>query len=177
MSITHLSLVNQKFTFAHANLADMEMLDTKLSGNQKTRQQALGDAVVFHLTTALSFYVRELADQYRVQNATTLNTIDELYITLGNLGINSSEVNELMALKKEPGAWLYLLLSYERTIFKSPERIKEKKAFVPSNVIEVIDVTEVNLQQALVLRRELLTQWLVDFKDLVMRHRSTYAEY
>ena len=177
MPITHLSLVNQKFAFAHANLVDMELSNVKLSGAQKVRQQALADAVVFHLTTALCFYVRELADQYRVKNATILISIEELYMALDDLGINSSEVNELIALKEEPDTWLHLLLLHEQMIFKSPEKAKEKKAFVTVDTIEFVDVTEINEQPSLNITRELLTEWLAGFRDLVTRQRSTYAEY
>lgn len=176
MSISNLSLVNQKLAFANAILINMELSAAQLTGAQKIHQQALKDAVIFHLFTALCFYVRELADQYRVK-AAVFNTVDELYVALGDVGLNSSETNELMTLKEMPGSWLHSLLFCEQMIFKSPVKAKEKKAFILESTIELVDAIEIDQQESLELTRELLMDWLNSFRDMLSRHRNTYAEY
>jgi hypothetical protein len=178
MSISNLSLVNQKLTYASAVLADMASCSVTLAGGaQKLRQQALAEAAVYHLTTALHFYLREIADQYRVKYTSAINSIDDLVNALNALGVSPSEVNELTALKEASDSWLGLLLGQKNAIFKSPEKQKEKKAFITESTAELLSVVEINEPEPLVMNRQLLSDWLESFRELIGRHRSTYAEY
>jgi len=177
MSISHLSLVNQKLAFASALLTNLNPVTTALTTTQKLQQKALTDAVVFHLITALHFYTRELAELQRVKNLSAINSVRDLVIALEQMEGASSEVSELLALTQTDNAWLSQLTGYYRQLFQSPEKPKERKSFGQENLIEFVELTEAEGQTPLQLTPELLVSWLDSFRALVARQRETNAEY
>ena len=177
MSISNLSLVNQKLAYATILLADMESEGS--IGAYKLRQSALAEATVHHLSIAFHFYLREIADQYRVKSTSAIDSITDLANMLDSKGFNPSEVTELTRLKEEAGSWLNLLLAQKRLLFQSPERQKEKKAF-PANkeaMLELVNAIEISEPEPLLLSHQLLSEWLACFREMLERHRDTYAEY
>jgi hypothetical protein len=178
MSISHLSLVNQKLAFAGATIGLLNNSpDEKKRGLCKLEAQALVDAVVFHLMMALHFYLRELAEQHQITAPTAIHSVRDLIIALQQANKVSSESSELLALTQLSGSWLNQLTQYYDHIFKSPEKPKEKKAFGKENLIALIELTETQGQVLPNLTLELLASWLESFRALVIRQRETSAEY
>ncbi|PUA29836.1 MAG: hypothetical protein B0W54_04580 [Cellvibrio sp. 79] len=175
---SHLSLVNQKVSFASATLSLLENATEIGGGNSSLVQKALCESVLLHLYTAFHFYLRELADNNGIKNPAAIDSLPALVAGLNQLGKSPSEVVELQDLVAYQRGWLNsFLMQYER-IFKSPAKKVEKKSFGTENFIELIDLTE---QQEELLDMALnissLQHWLNEFKSLVLRQRETGAEY
>jgi hypothetical protein len=170
MSISHLSLVNQKL--AHAG-AIISLLNESQS-RQKLERQALFDAAVFHLQLGLHFYLRELADYHRIKNLSKIDSVQGLLLAMHEADRVSSEASELASLSEVGDSWLSQLSGAYAQLFKSPEKAKEKKAFGHEGLIELREVDE---NAPIVFSPEHLDSWLNSFKALVIRQRNTCAEY
>lgn len=174
MSITHLSLVNQKLAYAGAVINILNKLPIDSRVGQKLERQALGDAVVFHLIAALSFYLREIAEHHRLQHFSAITSVQELSVALIQDGSVSFGASELLNLYQTNDSWLNQMLAYHARLSKSPEKTKEKKAFVQDNLIQLLEIDD---DSSLQLTPELLISWLNNFRALIGRQRETSAEY
>jgi hypothetical protein len=173
MSISQLSLVNQKLAYASVIIKLLNDPHT----SQKLEQQALADAAAFHLAMGLHFYLRELAEHNRIKNLSAINSVQDLVTALQQSDSVSSESSELLSLAQTGDTWLNHLTSYYAQLSKSPEKPKEQKAFGQENLIELVELTEIDEQPLLKLTPELLVSWLDSFRALVVRQRDTSAEY
>jgi hypothetical protein len=177
MSINHLQLVNQKLAFASSIIASLTASSDNTATISKLQQQSLKDAAVFHLATALHFYVRELAEQHRITGLQVIFSIADLVSTLQKLDKYSSEASELLEIEQTNNSWLNQLTRYHTQLFRSPEKVKEKKAFGQGNAINVIELTEAEEIASLDLTVNLLEIWQNEFRALIARQRETTAEY
>lgn len=177
MSISHLSLVNQKLAYASAVVALLNTPNCDAKIGSRLQQQALVDAVVFHIATALHFYLRELADHHHLKNLSAIYSVQDLAAILQQADRASSESSELLSLVQTRGTWLNQLTLYYHQLSRSPEKPEEKKAFGHENLIELVELTDTEDLPALHLTPELLTNWLDSFRALVIRQRETSAEY
>ncbi|MEN0037497.1 MAG: DUF6586 family protein [Cellvibrio sp.] len=174
MSINHLQLVNQKLAFASSIIASL-VADT--STDSSLLQKALKDSVVFHLATALHFYVRELAEHQRIVNMQSINSVSDLASTLKELDKYSSEVSELVELEQLSSSWLNQLTRYYEQLLSSPAKEKEKKAFGQENIINVVELADADEIAMLNLTTDVLSAWASSFRSLIARQRETSAEY
>lgn len=177
MPISHLSLVNQKLAYADSIINLLNATSAEPTAAQRLQFQALGDAAVFHLVTALHFYLRELAEHHRIKNPSAINTVQDLVTGLHQLDKASSESSELFELAETTDTWLNQLMHYHGQVSQSPKKPKEKKAFGQENQVELIELTEADSQAELQLTPDILASWLDCFRALVMRQRETSAEY
>lgn len=177
MSISHLSLVNQKLAYASSLVTLVNTFISDTQTGSKLQQQALADAAVFHLSLALKFYLRELAEQHHIKNISAINSAQDLAEVLQQADRVSSESSELSWLLQTSGTWLNQLAHYYDQLSKSPEKTKEKKAFGNENLIKLVELTELEGLPVLQLTPELLTAWLGSFRAMVIRQRETSAEY
>lgn len=177
MSISHLSLVNQKLAYANSVISLLNSSSSAPETGYKLQQQALGDAAVFHMAMALHFYLRELAEHHHIKNLSAINSVQDLVAVIQQTDRASSESSELLSLVQTNGTWLNQLTLYHNQLSKSPEKPKEKKAFGHENLIKVVELTEVEESSALQITPELLAAWLDSFRALVIRQRETSAEY
>lgn len=171
---THLSLVNQKLGFATAILAQIN--STPNIGKHKLLHQALCESTLLHLYSAYLFYLRELAENNKVDNAGSVSSLKVLASLLDQMEKHPSEVAELVSLTEQPSTWLSELLMHYMAVFQSPLKPKEKKAFDPDNFIVIVDLSrrEPDLKE---LDPDLLGYWVNEFKILIVRQRETGAEY
>jgi hypothetical protein len=171
---THLSLVNQKLGFATAILAQTN--GTPNIKKHKLLHQALCESILLHLYSAYLFYLRELAENNKVDNAESVSSLKVLTTLLGQMERHPSEVAELVNLTEQPNTWLSEFLRHYMGILQSPLKPKEKKAFDSDNFISVVDISqcEPDLKE---LDPDLLDYWINEFKVLIVRQRETGAEY
>jgi len=177
MTISHLSLVNQKLAYAKVIIRSLEDQIAEFNTAQKLNRQALSDAVVFHLVVALHFYLRELAERQSIKDLTAINSTQDLVRALEQADRVSSESIELHTLSQTPDSWLYQLLDYHDQLMKSPQKPKEKKSFGQENLIVLVELTEAGNRAPLELTANLLSSWHNSFRDLIIRQRETSAEF
>lgn len=174
MSISHLSLVNQKLAYASSLIT---LMTTSNYTGSKLQQQALADAAVFHLSMAMKFYMRELAEHHHIKDVSAINSAQDLVEVLQREDRLSAESSELLSLAQTNGTWLNQLTHYYDQLSKSPEKPKEKKAFGNENLIQLVELSESDDWVSLQITPELLTAWLDNFRILIIRQRETSAEY
>lgn len=174
MSISHLSLVNQKLAYASSTIRAVNELQHEPENQQAFQQKAFLDAATFHLMMGLHFYLRELAERYHVRNFAAITSIYDLDTALRQIDRVSSESSELLALVQQESSWLNQLVDHYGSLTKSPAKPKEKKAFGTENLIEI---TEIDALPLLQLTPDLLTSWLESFRELISRQRETSTEY
>jgi hypothetical protein len=174
MSINHLALVNQKLAYANFMITQLKVIEPSAN---KLHFAALADAAVFHLSMAAHFYVREIAERYYIKELARINSVEQLIGAMERADRVSSESVELLSLAQDADSWLGQLTGYYRVLSESPERPKEKKAFVQENLIELVELTESEGKLPVQPTYAMLNAWLGEFKALVIRHRNTSAEY
>ena len=177
MTISHLSLVNQKLAFAKATIGLFNKSLDEQKNARKLETQALAEAAVFHMMMALHFYLRELAEHHQIKNPSAICSVKDLCAALQQIDKTSSESAELFALSQLKDSWLSQLTEYYGQLSKSPEKPKEKKSFGQESLIALVEVDEVHGRPLLDLTSALLASWLENFCTLVIRHRETCAEY
>lgn len=173
MAITHMSLVNQKFAYAKATLG----LLTTTGDMGRLPQQALIDACVFHLVSAYRFYLRELAENYRVKNLASIDNIQQLINALAAIDKTPSEATELVTLEAAAGSWLAQLLVYFDSLQQSPAVVKEPKAFASDLLIPVVNISDTPSAPSAAPTAEGLREAMDNFRQLIQRQRETSAEY
>lgn len=169
--VTDFSRVNQrllqaKFLLQQARLQSQELLSP-------IQIEALINSVVWHLQSALQFYVRELAGYSKLNNAYQLNSLAELSIELQKQNKSSQAVDELIDLHSARGDWLYRLYKATQILTESDIPKPEEKAFaIDDNKIPLANLDEeddLHLDDLEIIIRE-MTQ-------LVQRQRLVLAEF
>lgn len=169
--ISHLSLVNQKLSFAKALLSTID----SPTSNHKVLNKAQCEAVLLHLYSAYHFYLRELAESNGIKNPGAINSLATLVQLLSAQGKQPFEVSELEELSSNKETWLNKLLTCHSNIYQSPSQVSAHKSTYADNLITLVDVTPEpeNIQ----LDQSSLESWIKEFYSLVIRQRSTGAEY
>lgn len=178
MSISNFSLVNQKLAFAKS-LLDLVNQSPMQAGTSAHRlqQEALLSSVLLQLVVAFHFYLREVADRVHLKNSGAIESLQDLKLACEQYDRSALEVDELLNLSQAPGGWLAEITRYKILLFSSPQKQKEKKSFGTENQIAFIDLTGIEEERAVALTAAMLEQWLAEFRQLVLRHRDTGAEF
>jgi hypothetical protein len=178
MSISNFSLVNQKLAFAKSLCAlAREISSVSMISAQQLRQDALLSSCALQLSLAFHFYLREIADRVYVKNSGVINSLYELELSLAQNDKSPSDVVELRDLAQQSGSWLEQLLRCSSISLQSPRKEKEKKSFQSDNLILAVEITVIDEHQPLLLTVDIIESWLKDFRELVLRHRDTSAEF
>lgn len=169
--VTDFSRVNQRllqarFLLQQARLQTQELLSP-------IQIEALINSVIWHLQSALQFYVRELAGYSKLKNAHQLHSLVELSNELHKQHKSSQAVDEIIDLKSARGEWLYRLQKAIQIRAESETPKPEEKAFaVDENKIPLANLDEdddLHLDDLEIIIRE-LTQ-------LIQRQRLVLAEF
>lgn len=169
--VTNFSRVNQrllqaKFLLQQARLQSQELLSP-------IQIEALLNSVIWHLQSALQFYIRELAGYSKLNNAYQLNSLNELSAELQKQNKSSQAVDEIIDLQSSRGKWLYRLQKAVQILTESEIPKPEEKAFVvddnKSPLANLDEEGDLHLDDLEIIIRE-LTQ-------LIQRQRLVLAEF
>ncbi len=167
MSVSDLSLVNQRLSYARILLDDLKNKDS-LGNSLKSR--ALLDASIFHLNCAYSHYLREIRAQYLLPVIQGAVSIEAIRKELKGRGIVSGELDELAQLEASASNWLkYLQAAFNQCW----EQVAVDST--PSNNM----ITVVNLDAAKTVTPTLegVLLWSGALIELISRQRESSVEY
>lgn len=163
MANLSLTRVNQKLGQAKALLQQPEGASLP-----EVHQQSLIEAVSFHLVCAYQHYLRELAENYGLKNASGITTAAELAKILEAAGKHPAEAEELCQLRDEQG-WLADLHNFYESLWRTPKLA----VLQPEGLINLVDIEA----HPPVASLKLASYWHGNFVALVRRQRETSAEF
>lgn len=162
---------NQKIFFAGLLLDDYARLEQERSGAFLARQQALQEAIIFHLHGALLGLCHEISGYYRlaagdVTHASMLINAQALAREPG------PELAELVELASDSHSWLARLLKAYSALFEPPQQVKASKV-APSVVL----IESVSLEPEVpAVDEALLRESREQLKQLALRFRESMTE-
>ena len=132
--------------------------------------RGLHEAALFHLESALTAYLYELAERERI--LLTQATLSELSKAFQQQGIYSNELAEMELLYQDSNSWISKLHSAIRAIHKPLLPVHEAPS---QSEISIKDVTkELSLDEQL---RAELPGWFELLRAMIQRHRSNAQEW
>lgn len=163
MANLSLTRVNQKLSQAKALLGQPDN-----QPQSEVQRQSLIEAISFHLVCAYRHYLRELAENYGLKNATAITTAAELAKALDMAGKHPAEAEELCQLRSSRG-WLADLHNFYDSLWRTPKPPSVQQ----DDLINLVDIDSV----APAVNLENLKAWHSAFVSLVKRQRETSAEF
>lgn len=174
MSNIYISRTNQKLSFAKLHLDHLKKAEQGSGWSKHASIESFEESILFHLVSAYSSYVREIAAVYYLQPE-KITTRDELQQQLEDKGMEASEAKELGILAATD-SWLSQLLAAYRACWQAQERDQASSSEHAS--LSEIQVVQVNPDHS--SDKEVISQlegWLDNLRELVERQRESLKEW
>lgn len=172
------AVVNQKLAFARVELTAAAAQNEDMI-NAKLARHAHLDSAVAQLCTALTYFVAELGEQYGLPLDPSMKGLSEMLAEFSNSGKQSSEIAELLALRKREGSWLWGLLSAAANplflALRFSSRYREESQ--SGQLIQLVDVTPSPADPLSDKNpMELLDHWARATQAIIDRQRASLHE-
>lgn len=174
MSNVYISRTNQKLLFAKLHLDSLKQAEQGRGWSKHAQIESFEESVLFHLVSAYSAYLREIAEVYYLQPE-TISTRDELQQQLEDKGMEAPEAKELGQLAGSD-SWLAQLLAAYRACWAAQGR--EQAAASEHASLSEIQVVQVNPDHS--SDKEVIEQlegWMNSMRELIDRHREASQEW
>ncbi len=174
MSNIYIARTNQKLLFAKLHLDHLKLAEQSSGWSKHAQIDSFEESVLFHLVSAYSAYLREIAEVYRLQPE-KISTRDELQQQLEEQGMEAPEAKEL-GLLAGSDSWLAQLLSAYRACWQAQERDQALNSSHAS--LSEIQVVQVNPDHA--SDKEVIGQlegWIEQMRELIERQRECLKEW
>ncbi|MEH6822888.1 MAG: DUF6586 family protein [Motiliproteus sp.] len=174
MSNIYISRTNQKLLFAKLHLDCLKQAEQSSGWSKHAQIESFGESVLFHLVSAYSAYLREIAQVYFLEPE-KISTRDELLEQMEVKGLEAPEAKELSLLAGSD-SWLSQLLAAYRACWVAQDR--EQAAHSGHASLSEIHVVQVNPDHASDLA--VITQlegWVNSMRELVDRQREGMKEW
>lgn len=174
MSNIYISRTNQKLLFAKLHLDCLKQAEQASGWSKHAQIESFEESVLFHMVSAYSAYLREIAEVYRLEPE-KISTRDELLTQMEVKGLEAPEANELSQLAGSD-SWLSQLLAAYRACWMAQERDQATHSGHAS--LSEIQVVQINPDHAADL--DVIAQlenWLNSMRELVDRQREGLKEW
>ncbi len=174
MSNTYISRTNQKLLFAKLHLDHLKQAEQGSGWSKHAQIESFEESILFHLVSAYSAYLREIAGVYYLQPE-KISTRDELQQQLDDKGMEAPEAKELGQLAGAD-SWLSQLLAAYRACWAAQER--EQAAKTEHASLSEIQVVQVNPDHS--SDKEVIEQlegWVNSLRELIERQREGLKEW
>tara|TARA_R110002167_G_scaffold6193_3_gene28176 strand:- start:5363 stop:5887 length:525 start_codon:yes stop_codon:yes gene_type:complete len=174
MSNIYISRTNQKLLFAKLHLDSLKKAEQGSGWSKHAQIESYAESVLFHLVSAYSAYLREIAAVYYLEPE-KISTRDELLEQMEAKGLEAPEAKELSLLAGSD-SWLSQLLGAYRACWTAQER--EEATHSEHASLSEIQVVQVNPDHA--SDREVIAQletWVNSMRELVDRQREGLKEW
>lgn len=174
MSNIYISRTNQKLLFAKLHLDYLKKAEQGSGWSKHAQIESFEEAVLFHLVSAYSSFLREIAEVYHL-DPEKISTRDELLAQMELQGMESPEVKELSLLAGSD-SWLSQLLAAYRACWKA--QAKEHASHSGHASLSEIQVVQVNPDHS--SDTEVIAQlegWMNNMRELVDRQREGLKEW
>lgn len=178
MEYSHLVRVNQAINAASLLIKEAAQISS-------VRNKVFLQSAVLQLDLALTLYARELAENYRLPNPSSINSIEQLAKRFLAAQSASSEVDEFLQMGRDKGSWYSFLLNTIKSLKDSKDPAPIAKAFSHSesiaqdeNHIPLFDYDkEPEPEPDAEIDSFLFEKAVLGFKELIFRQRETSFEY
>lgn len=174
MSNIYIARTNQKLLFAKVHLDQLKQAAQSSGWNKHAQIESYEESILFHLVSAYSAYLREIAEVYRL-DPLKISTRDELLEQLEENGMEAPEAKELTELAGRD-SWLSQTLKAYRACWVAQDREQATHSDHASlSEIQVVQVNPDHSQDGEVI--EQLEGWLNSLRELVDRQRESLKEW
>lgn len=174
MSNIYISRTNQKLTFARLHLDYLKRAEQASGWSKHAQIESFEESVLFHMVSAYSAYLRELAQVYYLEPE-KISTRDELLAQMETKGLEAPEANELSLLAGSD-SWLSQLLAAYRACWMAQERDQATHSGHASlSEIQVVQVNPDHVSDRDVIAE--LDSWLNSMRELIDRQREGLKEW
>ena len=174
MSNIYISRTNQKLMFAKLHLDQLKLAEQGSGWSKHAQIESYEESILFHLVSAYSAYLREIAEVYRLEPE-KISTRDELLEQLEAKGVEAPEAKELTLLAGGD-SWLSQLLAAYRACWVAQNREQAAASDHASlSEIQVVQVNPDHSSDAQVI--EQLEGWINSMRELVDRQREGLKEW
>lgn len=169
-SYSYLAAVNQKLLFAKRLI---KLTETGTEVRDKHFSKALAQSVVLQLYHAWAWHLQDVASNYKVQDPSAVNSIEQLVQLLKADGKAPAEATELHNLALSKDSWLYHLLAAYQQLFLLPE-IRKAEMDIDRLPLLSLDASDSGIVDWGILEA---VDWTQKMIELVDRQREMMIEF
>jgi len=161
----YISWVNLQLVAARHHL---NLLVEEISTNERLRNHGVLESAAWHLRRAYRYYLCELGANYQLPSPEANASASCLGDMLESVGKHPGEASELRQLEED--GWIGDLVQALESAESSNRTTR------PQWQTKELDLVDLDAR-LVVLSKDVLDGWLVNFKELVERHRTVMVEY
>ncbi|SEQ37937.1 hypothetical protein SAMN03080615_01289 [Amphritea atlantica] len=174
MSGVYLTRTNQKLNFTRIHLDALKVAQESTGWSKHALIDSYNESVLFHMVSAYSSLLREIAEQYRF-DANRITKLSQLTEQMEAQGLEAPEVAELQQLHDDTNSWLHHLLAAYKACWRAEEHNQSAGQAESVSEIHVMQINPDHAEDADILRE--YQSWFNQFKMLVERLRAGMQEW
>jgi hypothetical protein len=174
MSGVYLTRTNQKLNFTRIHLDALKEAQESTGWSKHALIESYNESVLFHMVSAYSSLLREIAEQYRF-DANRISKLSQLTEQMEAQGLEAPEVIELQQLHNDSGSWLHQLLSAYKACWRAEEHNVSAGQAHSVSEIHVMQINPDHAEDADILKE--YQNWFNQFKLLIERLRAGMQEW
>ena len=171
---SYLSAVNQKLLFAKKLI---KLIDFNAVASQDRHMQvALAQSITLHLGQAWAWHLQDVASNYKVKDASIINSVDDLEQSLLADGKQPAESTELKQLFYSDESWVNNMLYAFSQLSDLPII---RKAEMDSDRLPMLSLDDASNSRRKAVDWDLTEamDWSKKMNELVERHRDMMIEF
>lgn len=174
MSEVYLARTNQKLNFVRLHLDALQAAQASTAWSKHALIESYQESVLFHLVSAYSSLLREIAERYQL-DVETITTLDELAAGFERSGFESPELNELLQLEANQDSWLHCLQKAYAACWCATDKARPSVAAASRSEIQVMQINPDHAGDADVFSE--YQGWLANMRQLVEKMREGMQEW
>jgi len=174
MSGVYLTRTNQKLNFTSIHLDALKVAQESTGWSKHALIDSYNESVLFHMVSAYSSLLREIAEQYRF-DANRISKLSQLTEQMEAQGLEAPEVAELQQLHGDSDSWLHHLLAAYKGCWRAEDHGQSAGQAESVSEIHVMQINPDHAEDADILQE--YQSWFNQFKLLVERLRAGMQEW
>lgn len=174
MSGVYLTRTNQKLNFTRIHLDALKVAQESTGWSKHALIDSYNESVLFHMVSAYSSLLREIAEQYRF-DANRISKLSQLTEQMEAQGLEAPEVAELQQLHDDSDSWLHHLLAAYKGCWRAEDHGQSAGQAESVSEIHVMQINPDHAEDADILQE--YQSWFNQFKLLVERLRAGMQEW
>ncbi len=174
MSGVYLARTNQKLNFTRLHLDALKVAHESTGWSKHALIESYNESVLFHMVSAYSSLLREIAEQYRF-DANRISKLSQLTEQMEAQGLEAPEVLELQQLHSDSGSWLHQLLAAYKACWRAEEHNQSAAQAQSVSEIHVMQINPDHAEDADILKE--YQSWFNQFKLLIEHLRASMQEW
>ncbi len=174
MSGIYLARTNQKLNFTRIHLDALKEAQASTGWSKHALIESYNESVLFHMVSAYSAFLREIAEQYRF-DADRISKLKQLIEQMESQGLEAPEVAELQQLYADPHSWLHHLLAAYKACWRAEDHQQSVAQAESVSEIHVMQINPNHAEDGAIIEEYQL--WFANLRSLIERFRSAMQEW